>query len=177
MEYAGAAILVIIIFYKLFGQKYFNKKLLESMIERIATPALAFPSSSKEEKIIAMHFYYACLIFTCQKRNLSRFTRTLVDMAFRKTLTDVYNYKDLPEEVYQKKLSTVFNIIGFLEKYPHPEVLNDLIVTSNKKAKTINGINLTFDTLNVFTKSNNFYIKSVGSSVDFLLETNKQYPV
>lgn len=176
MEYIGAAVIVLFILYNLFGKKLFNKKLLNSMVERITTPALTYPSDKKEEKIIAMHFYYACLMFTCQKRNLSKFTRTLVDMAFRKTISDVFNYKELPEDVYMKKLQTVFNIIGFLEKYPHPDVLHDLIVTSNKNIKTVNGISLSLDTIDVVTKTNTFYVKCVGPSVDFLLETSKHYP-
>ena len=108
MEYIGAAVLILFILYKLFGQNFFNKKLLESMVDRIATPALAYNSNLKEEKVMAMYFYYACLIFTCQKRNLSKMTQTLVDLSFRKTLTDVFNLKDLPRETYMNKLKFVF---------------------------------------------------------------------
>ena len=148
------------------------------MIERISGPAITYQSNSNAEKVIAMYFYYACLIFTCKKRNLSKMTRTLVDLAFRKTITDVFNYKELPEEEYSNKLKHVFDIIGFLEKYPHPEVLQDLINSSNNNSENtkFGGLNLSFDTIDTYTKVSAFYVNKVGPSIDFLLETNQYYP-
>lgn len=176
MEYIGIAVLVVFILYQVIGKKLFSKALMNKMVERIAEPSLKYPSDSKEEIVIAMYFYYACLIFTCQKRNFSKLTRTVVDMAFRKTITDVFNYKELPEEEYMKKLKHVFNIIGFLDKYPHPEVLQDLLSNIKKKANSVNGLNLSFDTVDTYTKACDFYVKRVGNTVDFLIETNKHYP-
>ena len=175
MEYIVVGIIVIFVLYQLFGKSFFGNMLMDKMVERVAAPSLKYPSDSTREIIIAMYFYYACLIFTCQKRNLSKFTRTLVDTAFRKTISNVFKFKELPQEEYLKRLQHVFDIMRFLEEQPHPEVLQDLILSSHKNESKF-GLNLTFDNLDLFAKACEFYTKKVGPTVDFLLETSKHYP-
>ncbi len=190
MDYVFYAVGIIFILYQLFGKKYFAQKRLDAIVEHIAEPSTKYVSDDAGETSLAMYFYYACLILTCQKRDLSKMTRTVVDMAFRKTLRKVLIYKTITEEIYLNQLKHVFNIVDSLEKSerPAPEVLMNLIIdrkeqldknpwlnTMDNESK-FGWLDSTDNALDTFAVASEFYVKRVGPTVDFLLEISKKYP-
>ena len=69
MDYVFYAVGIIFILYQLFGKKYFAQKRLDAIVEHIAEPSTKYVSDDAGETSLAMYFYYACLILTCQKRD------------------------------------------------------------------------------------------------------------